>query len=113
MVKFKSFQEFWIYYLKQHSKKSTRNWHFVGTTFVFVFLLTAVITGVVWYIFLAPIVAYLFAWTSHFFIEGNTPATFGHPFWSLRADFKMYWLMLTRRLNQELMHLPLEDNIEM
>ncbi|MBM6618149.1 DUF962 domain-containing protein [Bacillus suaedaesalsae] len=113
MRTFKSFEEFWPFYLKQHSKKSTRNWHFVGTSCVFIFLVIAMVTGVVWYVFLAPIVAYSFAWISHFFIEGNKPATFGHPFWSLRADFKMYYLMLTRRINQELMHLPLEDKIEM
>ncbi|WP_354005876.1 Mpo1-like protein [Fictibacillus terranigra] len=38
----------------------------------------------------------------HFFIEGNKPAAFGHPLWSSRADFKMFFFTLTGRLEQEL-----------
>ncbi|KAG5550225.1 hypothetical protein RHGRI_015253 [Rhododendron griersonianum] len=37
---------------------------------------------------------YGFAWYSHFFVKGNVPATFGHPFWSLMCEFKMFGLML-------------------
>lgn len=33
------------------------------------------------------------AWFSHFTIEGNRPATFGHPFWSFRGDLKMLAMM--------------------
>ncbi|WP_442598755.1 Mpo1-like protein [Neobacillus sp. D3-1R] len=98
---FSNFQEFWPFYLSQHRKKSTRAWHFVGTSFVFLFVILAIFFNV-WYLLLAPIIAYGLAWYSHFFIEGNKPATFGHPFWSLRADFQMYGYILTGKLNQEL-----------
>ncbi|MCD7036681.1 DUF962 domain-containing protein [Metabacillus sp. GX 13764] len=101
-MKFHSFEEFWPFYLSQHSKKSTRTWHFVGTSFVFVFLLAGIATFQFWLVLLAPVTAYLLAWISHFFIEGNKPATFGHPFWSLGADFKMYGYMLTGRLDDEI-----------
>ncbi len=53
----------------------------------------------------APVLGYGLAWFSHFFIEGNKPATFGHPLWSLRADFHMFWLMLTGKLEKELRRL--------
>ncbi len=43
-------------------------------------------------------VSYAFAWTGHFLIEGNKPATFGHPFWSFISDFKMLGLMATGKL---------------
>ena len=38
-------------------------------------------------------VGYAFAWYAHFFVEGNKPATFGHPFYSLVADYRMLFLM--------------------
>lgn len=101
-MEFKDYEEFWPFYLSQHSKRSTRGWHFVGTSFVFVFLIAALITFNFWLILLAPVTAYAFAWFSHFFIEGNKPATFGHPVWSLRADFRMYRLMLLGKLEKEL-----------
>ena len=101
-MEFKDYETFWPFYLSQHSKRSTRRWHFVGTSFVFVFILAAFITMNFWFILLAPVTAYAFAWFSHFFIEGNKPATFGHPIWSLRADFRMYRLILFGKLDKEL-----------
>lgn len=101
-MEFKDYEEFWPFYLSQHSKHSTRRWHFVGTSFVFVFIITAFITMNFWLVLLAPVTAYAFAWFSHFFIEGNKPATFGHPVWSLRADFRMYRLTLLGKLEKEL-----------
>ena len=40
---------------------------------------------------------YTFAWTSHFAIEKNKPASFGHPLWSMRGDWKMIGMMLAGR----------------
>ncbi len=102
MKEFKNYEEFWPFYLTQHSKKSTRLWHFVGTTFVFICIGLAIYFSNAWFILLAPVIAYSIAWISHFFIEGNKPATFGHPFWSLRADFQMYFFTIFGRLNNEL-----------
>ncbi|WP_456272253.1 Mpo1-like protein [Bacillus sp. AK031] len=103
---FKNYEEYWPFYLSQHSKSSTRAWHFVGTSFVFVFILLAVVTLNFWFLLLAPVVAYAFAWISHFFIEGNKPATFGHPVWSLRADFRMNRLILFGQLQKEIAKSP-------
>jgi hypothetical protein len=50
---------------------------------------------------LAPVVGYGSAWIGHFFFEKNKPATFTHPLWSLRGDFRMYWLMLIGRMGPE------------
>ncbi|WP_349407526.1 DUF962 domain-containing protein [Pseudalkalibacillus sp. SCS-8] len=101
MADFKSFEEFWPFYLRQHRKPATRRWHFVGTSFVFICLGLAFLSMNAWYLVAAPVIAYSFAWISHFFIEGNKPATFGHPFWSLRADFRMFGYTLTGNINKE------------
>lgn len=62
-----------------------------------------------WWLLGASVAAYALAWFSHFFIEGNKPATFGHPFWSLRADFRMYGRMLTGQLGRELERLGISE----
>ncbi|MCO5559638.1 hypothetical protein L7F22_013239 [Adiantum nelumboides] len=38
---------------------------------------------------------------SHLFIEGNTPASFGHPFWFFVCDWRMVALMLLGRMDAE------------
>jgi hypothetical protein len=47
-------------------------------------------------------VGYFFAWTSHFALEGNRPATFGHPLWSLLSDYRMLLLWMSGRLQAHL-----------
>ncbi|EGK08530.1 transmembrane protein [Desmospora sp. 8437] len=97
----KDFAEFWPFYLSQHRSPRTRRWHFAGTGMVFLCLVLAIFVRW-WFLLLAPVIAYGLAWYSHFFVEGNKPATFGHPVWSLRADFRMFGLMLTGRMEEEL-----------
>ncbi|RXS85993.1 DUF962 domain-containing protein [Geobacillus sp. PK12] len=108
-MEFRDYEEFWPFYLTQHRKRATRRWHFVGTSFVFLFVIIAIATRNAWWLLGAPIAAYALAWFSHFFIEGNKPATFGHPFWSLRADFRMYRLMLTGQLGRELERMGISE----
>jgi len=54
-----------------------------------------------WWIALALIVGYAFAWISHFFVEHNKPATFEHPLWSWWADQRMMFLTLAGRMGAE------------
>jgi hypothetical protein len=62
-----------------------------------------------WLLAGAPLLGYGFAWYAHFFVEGNRPATFGHPFWSLAADYRMLWLVLTGRMGAELEKLGINN----
>lgn len=103
-MNFRSLDEFWAFYVNQHSKPSTRRWHFVGTLISIFFLLLSVFFNWCFLVFV-PIFGYGFAWYSHFFVEGNVPATFGHPFWSLLCDFKMFGLMLTGKMDKEIKRL--------
>ena len=100
--KFRNFREFWPYYVGEHSKRGTRALHFVGTTLLWCFLFLAFREGSVVWLAYGVIAGYGFAWMGHFMIEKNRPATFRYPFFSLLGDFKMYGLILTGKMEQEL-----------
>ena len=95
---FKSFAEFWPYYLGEHSKPATRLLHCVGSLAGIGIAIAFVAIGRWWLFPLALIPGYVFAWIGHFFIENNRPATFTYPLWSFMGDWKMLALMLTGRL---------------
>lgn len=98
--KYLSYSEFWPFYVTEHQLKVTRIFHFIGTTALFPLLYGAIFYHL-WFLWLMPLVAYGFAWTSHFFIEHNRPATFTYPLWSLVSDFKMTWFMLLGKMDDE------------
>jgi hypothetical protein len=97
-----SFAEFWPYYLREHRQPGTRLLHLVGTTLFLPFLLAAVLSGRPALLLGALVVGYGFAWVGHFAVERNRPATFRHPLWSFAADWKMWALTLSGRLQPEL-----------
>jgi hypothetical protein len=89
MSEFTSFEDFLPYYVAEHSKAATRWMHFAGTHAGAAIGITGVARRRWGLLAMAPVVAYGTAWFSHFVIEKNRPATFGHPLWSLRGDFAM------------------------
>jgi hypothetical protein len=89
MPEFGTFDEFFPYYVSQHSKPATRWVHFAGTHLGAAVGITGIVRRKPALLAAAPVISYGFAWFSHFTIEGNKPATFGHPLWSLRGDMKM------------------------
>ena len=89
MPEFGTFDEFFPYYVSQHSKPATRWVHFAGTHLGAAVGITGIVGRKPALLAAAPVISYGFAWFSHFTIEGNKPATFGHPLWSLRGDMKM------------------------
>ena len=98
MSQFRDYESFWEFYLAQHSKRATRKLHAVGTTLGLLCLALSIVYQFWWGIPLAFVIGYAFAWVSHFFVEGNRPATFGHPWWSFVSDFRMLYRMLRHRL---------------
>ena len=89
-AQFRSFAEFYPYYLGEHSNPTCRRLHFVGTSLV-IALLAYIIGSGKWLLLLAlPVFGYGFAWVGHFFFEKNRPATFTHPLYSLFGDFVMF-----------------------
>ena len=99
---YRSFTDFWPFYLREHSRPRTRALHYAGTTLVIAAALFAILSGRWLWLLAIPLAGYGFAWLAHFAVEKNRPATFTYPLWSLAADFKMWWLWLTGRLGAEL-----------
>jgi len=97
-----TFAEFWPFYLREHSRRTTRRLHFAGTTLSLVLLLSAVALRSGWLVLAALVCGYAFAWIGHFFVEHNRPATFKYPLWSFAADWKMWALAFRGRLGAEL-----------
>jgi hypothetical protein len=95
---FRSFGEFYPYYLAEHSDRTCRRLHFVGTALVIVLVCYVIATGRLAALWLVPLCGYGFAWVGHFFFEHNRPATFRYPFYSLLGDFVMFRDILTGRV---------------
>jgi hypothetical protein len=100
-ARFKSYGEFWPFYVSQHLDPTNRALHVVGTAGVHACLLLAVALTPLWLLAM-PLVGYGFAWVGHFAFEKNRPATFSYPGWSLRGDFQMFWTTLLGRMAAEL-----------
>ena len=133
------FNEFYDFYLREHSNIVCRRLHFAGTSLVIVLALKDVMAmlpaivlaqavgihmcaalrfmdrgflefGVVLLVLLFVgralggrplrliLVGYIFAWIGHVAYEGNKPATFIYPTFSLCGDFFMWFQMLTGKV---------------
>lgn len=106
---FQSFDDFWPFYVKEHQKKSTRILHFIGTTGAMACVAGGLLTKRRWLLAVAPVVGYGPAWISHFFIEGNKPASFKYPLYSLRADLVMWSKMVRFQMTDEVERILRED----
>ena len=74
---FENYEEFWPYYLSEHSLPVTRGLHYFGTTTALLVALGGVAAGAWWMLAVGFVWGYVPAWISHFFLEKNRPATFG------------------------------------
>ncbi|AWV90817.1 DUF962 domain-containing protein [Bradymonas sediminis] len=106
--KFENFDDFWAYYLAQHSDPTNRLMHAIGTSAALATAAYAVFKRKPKLLALAPLIGYGPAWIGHFLVEGNRPATLGNPLWSLRGDMKMLRLMLSDELDEEILRLIAE-----
>ena len=105
-----SFADFWPYYVRQHARPRTRILHAIGSVAAIAIVAVGLAVNL-WFLILAPVIGYAFAWYAHFFVEHNKPATFGHPFYSLAADYRMLFLMMAGKMEAEVerhLRLPVE-----
>jgi hypothetical protein len=94
------FAAFWPHYVRAHSRYRTRLFHAIGSVGAVLMVVLALSVNV-WFLAAAPIVGYSVAWYAHFFIEKNHPTTFRHPLYSLMADYRMLFLMMAGRMDEE------------
>lgn len=98
---YKTWKDFYPFYLKEHSHPVNRGLHFIGTSIALGCLLGFITTGKWWILIYALVSGYFFAWIGHFFIEKNRPATFTYPLYSFLSDWVMYAAMLLGKLQQD------------
>jgi hypothetical protein len=78
-VRYRSFREFYPFYLGEHANPVCRRLHFVGSWGVLALVAVAIVQHNAWWLLAALACGYAFAWVGHFFFEHNRPATFRHP----------------------------------
>ncbi len=98
MKRFASFREFYPFYLQEHSNRTSRRLHFIGSLGVLALVTTALLTGSALWLAGALLCGYGFAWVGHFFFEKNRPATFKHPLYSFAGDWVMFKDILIGRV---------------
>lgn len=98
LSKFSDYDQFWHFYLEQHSKPLTKTLHAIGLIAALIFAIVMIALGHPWAIPLGLVISYGLAWIGHFGVEKNVPATFTYPLWSLISDFRMTFLWVTGKL---------------
>ncbi len=95
---YRSFAEFYPFYLSQHQDLSCRRLHFIGSFIVLLLFVAALVFANGWLLLFIPLVGYGFAWVGHFVFEHNRPATFQYPLYSLMGDWVMFAQIITGKL---------------
>lgn len=96
--RYTTFRDFYPFYLSQHTDRTCRRLHFVGSVLVLAVLALALATRSARLLILVPVIGYGLAWVGHFIFERNRPATFTYPLYSFAGDWVMFWQMLTRKI---------------
>jgi hypothetical protein len=97
-ARYRTFDEFYPFYLSEHSNRTSRLLHFVGTSIALVLVVSAIALQAWWLLLVALIQGYAFAWVGHFFFEHNKPATFKYPRYSFMGDWRLWWEILTGKI---------------
>ena len=87
---FKSFAEFYPYYLSEHRNPTCRRLHFTGSTLSLACLAMFVASGRPLWLLGGLLCGYGFAWIGHFGFEKNKPASFKRPLYSFIGDWVLY-----------------------
>ena len=92
--------KYYTQYKKLHQNKMNIALHIIGNITTLVFIAACLYTQEFWFLLVAPIIVYPFAWAGHYFFEKNVPAAFSNPIKAKLSDWKMmrellngtYWI---------------------
>lgn len=96
-ARYRTFAEFYPFYLSEHQNKVSRRLHFIGSSIGLVLLALAIAWQNGWLVLAGLVQGYAFAWVGHFFFEHNRPATFQYPLFSFMGDWRLWWEIATRQ----------------
>jgi hypothetical protein len=96
--RFGSFEEFYPFYLSEHSDRTCRRLHFAGSTLALICLAMLLRSGNPGWLLAGLLCGYGFAWVGHFGFEKNKPASFRQPLYSFMGDWKMYGQIWTGKV---------------
>lgn len=97
-AQFRTFSDFYPFYLSEHSNRTSRLLHFIGTSIAVALVVTSLATRMWWLLLVALVQGYAFAWVGHFFFEHNKPATFKYPRYSFMGDWRLWWEIVTGKI---------------
>jgi hypothetical protein len=69
MERYTNFKDFYPYYLSEHSNKTTKLLHFIGTSIAIYLYIRFFMTFDLMYLLYSLLAGYGFAWIGHFFVE--------------------------------------------
>ncbi len=91
-IEYNTFEEFYPFYLSQHSNLTCRRLHVIGSTLAILQLIRCLLVGFTLIQFLLIfVIGYGFAWVGHYVFEKNKPATFKYPLFSLQGDVRLLY----------------------
>ncbi|HXC04626.1 MAG TPA: DUF962 domain-containing protein [Bacteroidia bacterium] len=96
---FRSYAEFYPFYLSQHSHPMSRKLHFFGLLLALIWLILVPVMDLpLYYMFGSLILGYGSGFLGHFGFEKNKPATFRNPLYSFAGDFNMMFDILRGKI---------------
>jgi hypothetical protein len=96
--RFAKFADFYPFYLSEHSNRTNRRLHFLGTSLGIAAIAHSLSTLNFWWLLAGLVAGYGCAWIGHFVVEKNRPATFTYPLYSFMGDWVMWKDMLVGKI---------------
>ncbi|HPG88847.1 MAG TPA: DUF962 domain-containing protein [Hyphomicrobium sp.] len=97
-----TFDEFWLDFLRAHSKPGTRAFHYAGMLAALWLGVMFAMSGQGYLLVLAILAPYVLGFASHALVEHNKPVSLKHPVYSVRGAVQMFVLWAIGRLGPEL-----------